>query len=359
MGSSEPVELLTAHDGLRVLSGPLRLEPPGGRPCSPGWRREGTTLSAPDGTRLSIGRKGRVCKGPFCLRCLNRASRNSLRFGWCPLDFEPVDALPVGHGQLREAVCEHTPTVWRAAAQGELLKGAIALVFVLLCWLSGLRQQRRLAKALGRLALVRADSSRLRLAWRSSRDTTRPLSLVARLREGTHVAELQVCDIGGNSSTAWEDGWLRLAEDHSSIILTPPSTSSLMIRHRINLTELRQLRFGERIGEAETAARETAVLATSLPWRCLHLSTRGRDYVVRFSDDGPGLLWLEGLQALLHDSGHLKEPIRPATLLWLRARMRLGYAAARQGVSRQRLLANAISGIGVAERESLTTRAIK
>jgi len=77
-----------------------------------------------------------------------------------------------------------------------------------------------------------------------------------------------------------------------------------------------------------------------------------------YPDDSLAHLWLEGLQALLHESGHLKHPIRPATLLWLRVRMRLAYLAARDGVSRERLLADAFGGAGVSAGHT-TQRAIK
>jgi hypothetical protein len=280
-----------------------------------------------------------------------------MRFSWFCADSEPVEVVPVLHGQLRQAACERAPELWRAAAQGELLPGLLALAFVLICWLSGRRQQRRLAAALDRLARSRAEGSSVRLAWRSSRDATRSLRLVSRLREGTHVAELLVFDTAGKSVNTWEDGWLRLADDHAAILLTP-SCQAATIQHRISLTELRQLRFGERAGAADRPSEHMAAPPATPPWRCLHLGTRGSEYTVRFSDDGPAHLWLEGLQALLHGSGHLKQPIRPATLLWLRVRMRLAYMAARDGVSRARLLADAFSAAGVATGQGMP-RAIK
>lgn len=357
------VEVVSKHDGLRLLPSPLRLEPVGGSPCAPAWHLEehGSTrwLSASDGTRLALegSTDTTLRKGVFFPRCVSRGSRNLMRFSWFCADSEPIELVPVLHVQLREAACERAPELWRAAAQGQLLPGLLAIAFVLLCWLSGRRQQRRLAAALDRLGRYRADGSSVRLAWRSSRDATRPLRLVSRLREGTHVAELRVFDTAGKSLSTWEDGWLRLANDHGSILFTPASQDAF-IRHRISLTELRQLRYGERAGGADRPGEHVADLPATLPWRCLHLATRGCEYTIRFSDDSLAHLWLEGLQALLHESGHLKHPIRPATLLWLRVRMRLAYLAARDGVSRERLLADAFGGAGASAGHT-TQRAIK
>jgi hypothetical protein len=355
------VVVVTKLDGLRLLPGPLRLEQVGGTPCAPAWHleEEGSRrwLSASDGTWLALegSTDTRLRKDLFFPRCVSRGGRNSMRLSWFCADSEPVELVPVLHGKLREAACERAPELWRASAQGQLLPGVLAIAFVLLCWLSGRRQQRRLAAVLNRLASSRADGSSVRLAWRSSRDAARSLRLVSRLREGTHVAELHVFDTAGKSLNTWEDGWLRLADDHASMLLTPASGDSVVL-HRINLTELKQLRFGER-ATARQSEHVPAVPAT-LPWRCLHLATRGCDYTVRFSEDGPAHLWLEGLQALLHESGHLKHPIRPATLLWLRVRMRLAYLSARDGVSRQRLLADAFGAAGTAADHRMQ-RAIK
>jgi len=278
------VEVVSAHDGLRLLSNPLRLEPVGGAPCLSPWRLEkyGSTrwLSADDGTRLSLidGVETKLCASRACRRCVTRGSRNHMRVGSCKFDFEPIEVLPVARGMLSETTCRQAPTLWRAYADGQLLPGLLAVAFVVFCWLSGRRQQRRHAVVVGQLSRLQTDSSQVRLAWRGSRDVMRGVRLVSQLRMGTHVAELRVVDSSGKPISAWEEGWLRLAEDHGSIVLTPPAESAILIRHRISLTDLKQLRFGERTG-ATTRTGAAGKLAPGdtgggPPWRCLHLAIR-------------------------------------------------------------------------------------
>ena len=49
---------------------------------------------------------------------------------------------------------------------------------------------------------------------------------------------------------------------------------------------------------------------------------RGDHFFVGQRDDS-AINWVQGLQSLLHASGQLEQPLPPAKLLWLRARMRL------------------------------------
>ena len=75
---STPVELITVHDGMRLVTGPLRLEPSDGGPCLSPWRLEqrGSRrwLRGDEGTQLALRDAGGVgqvlCLGPGCLRCL-------------------------------------------------------------------------------------------------------------------------------------------------------------------------------------------------------------------------------------------------------------------------------------------------
>ncbi|EOD35687.1 hypothetical protein EMIHUDRAFT_440960, partial [Emiliania huxleyi CCMP1516] len=355
---STPVELITVHDGMRLVTGPLRLEPSDGGPCLSPWRLEqrGSRrwLRGDEGTRLALRDAGGVgqvlCLGPGCLRCLSRGSRNRMAARACwKGDHEAVVVQGVVQAAwpLAEPACSYaalTPAVWVSAAAPppQLLAVAVA-VAVAIAALQLHRQQKQISRS--RLALARASGAarEARLSWREARDATRPLQLVTALREGTHAEEVSVVDPSGKLLMSWAEGLLRLSDDHGALVLTPPPSklSLLTTRHRISLAELSGLRYAEDLPEALRlhAAQSAKKWATR---RCLRLSTLSREYVVRFSSDWAALLWLEGLQALLHAAGLLLKPIRPAALLWLRARTRLSEASREQGLARGRLLAKVI-----------------
>mmetsp|Transcript_44249 Transcript_44249/g.143567 ORF Transcript_44249/g.143567 Transcript_44249/m.143567 type:complete len:457 (+) Transcript_44249:61-1431(+) len=357
---STPVELITVHDGMRLVTGPLRLEPSDGGPCLSPWRLEqrGSRrwLRGDEGTRLALRDAGGVgqvlCLGPGCLRCLSRGSRNRMAARACwKGDQEAVVVQGVAEAAwpLAEPACSYaalTPALWVSAAAPppQLLAVAVAVaVAIAIAALQLHRQQREIGRS--RLALARASGAarEARLSWREARDATRPLQLVTALREGTHAEEVSVVDPSGKLLMFWAEGLLRLSDDHGALVLTPPPSklSLLTTRHRISLAELSGLRYAEDLPEAlRLCAAQSATKWP--PRRCLRLSTLSREYVVRFSNDSAALLWLEGLQALLHAAGLLLKPIRPAALLWLRARTRLSEASREQGLARGRLLAKVI-----------------
>lgn len=79
---------------------------------------------------------------------------------------------------------------------------------------------------------------------------------------------------------------------------------------------------------------------TQTPWRCFAVDAGsalpGPDGVPERGDhfyvgqhDNAAITWVQGLQSLLHASGQLAQPLPPAKLLWLRARMRLLQRAVR------------------------------
>lgn len=53
-------------------------------------------------------------------------------------------------------------------------------------------------------------------------------------------------------------------------------------------------------------------------------------------------MWVQGLQSLLYSAGQLEQPLPPAKLLWMRARMRLLQRAARHKSSSVQVLAGVL-----------------
>lgn len=69
--------------------------------------------------------------------------------------------------------------------------------------------------------------------------------------------------------------------------------------------------------------------------------------------DNSAITWVQGLQSLLHASGQLEQPLPPAKLLWLRARMRLLQRAVRHKSHASATLAAVVQ---TAVKKSATTR---
>jgi len=299
---STPVELITVHDGMRLVTGPLRLEPSDGGPCLSPWRLEqrGSRrwLRGDEGTRLALRDAGGVgqvlCLGPGCLRCLSRGSRNRMAARACwKGDHESVVVQGVVQAAwpLAEPACSYaalTPAVWVSAAAPppQLLAVAVA-VAVAIAALQLHRQQRQIGRS--RLALARASGAarEARLSWREARDATRPLQLVTALREGTHAEEVSVVDPSGKLLMSWAEGLLRLSDDHGALVLTPPPSklSLLTTRHRISLAELSGLRYAEatRCGaDLSVTPRPTRIQphATVFVAHCVHPCVRAGETVL-------------------------------------------------------------------------------
>ena len=103
---------------------------------------------------------------------------------------------------------------------------------------------------------------------------------------------------------------------------------------------------------------------TQTPWRCFAVDAgstvpgangvqeRGDHFFVG-QHDNAAITWVQGLQSLLHASGQLEQPLPPAKLLWLRARMRLLQRAVRHKSHASATLAAVVQS---AVKKSATTR---
>ena len=103
---------------------------------------------------------------------------------------------------------------------------------------------------------------------------------------------------------------------------------------------------------------------TQTPWRCFAVDAgsavpdangvqeRGDHFFVG-QHDNSAITWVQGLQSLLHASGQLEQPLPPAKLLWLRARMRLLQRAVRHKSHASATLAAVVQ---TAVKKSATTR---
>lgn len=234
--SGTAVDVASTYDGLRLIPGPLRLEAAGRAPCSPAsaWtieeRGSNRWLQAEDGTRLALAGvvETRLCSGPRCFWCLGRSSRNLMRMGFCRDGFEPFEvvqsqsSLSAPAAALSAAVCAHAPELLRMAWFTPQLQATALACALLFGWLLVRRQRRLLARDLRAFARSHADvhaaARAVRKAWRSSRDASRPDHLVSTLRVGTHLAELRLLEPSGKILSAFDAGWLRLAEDHGSLV---------------------------------------------------------------------------------------------------------------------------------------------
>ncbi len=362
--ASARYEVVAAHDDLRLLTSPLRLAHDA---APPPWRAHALDahtlrIHAADGSGALLYLRdmptglAALCETPRCQKCATRSVANTIVMRPCRSDqAEPV--IIVSPNLAGRAACASSALMREARrfcgapsladSLVALAVGALVLVAASALGAAAGRARRAavaglrsLTTSLGEgarddddndealLALARAE----RLSQRKSRASERPKRLLSAMREGGVVAELRVHAEGELVSTLHEC-WLELSSSTSSLLVSTlydrGETEPLF---EIQIITLLSIVFGRNGGgEGGGGLQQLGFDAAkeSVAWRELHLSTDlAREYTFFFDSDSAALEWAQGLQALLVDLGSLEGEAQLASLLWLRARMRLQRLAA-------------------------------
>ena len=192
-----------------------------------------------------------------------------------------------------------------------------------------------LARSNEKLELAREDSRQLRLSLRATRDESRPIRLLQLMLAGERFSEL-------DERSQAREVLLELSKDQNRMcVYAWRRTSTSVPLYEVELAALRKIAFGQ---TSHPAARSLQYAQT--PWRCFSLEAgsadgiapAGGDHFYVGARDESALMWVQGLQSLLYSAGQLEQPLPPAKLLWMRARMRLLQRAARRKSSSVRVL---------------------
>lgn len=287
----------------------------------------------------------RLCIDKLCIRCLSRGNANRANPGLCLQGHEPVlvdtptlsDRAPnVLFTCLVLAVLAAAAFLWRRMADvlGSSNSRAAAAAD---------EQAMGTTEA---LEAAKEQSRKLRVSLRSSRDEARPVRLLHTMLAGESFTEL---DEDGNASAVW----LEISPDQlrlRAFATKRGADAGEAPVYELELASLRKISFGQ---STHPAARSSQY--TQTPWRCFAVDAapaasspaartvppRGDHFFVGQRDDS-AINWVQGLQSLLHASGQLEQPLPPAKLLWLRARMRLLQRAAKSKSNTSSALAEVV-----------------
>jgi len=221
------------------------------------------------------------------------------------------------------------------------------------------------------LQASRDQARQLRLHLRSSRDEARPVRLLHMMLAGEKFNEI---DDEGRAHSVW----LEISPDQLRLRAFKTKTASVALEcplYELELSALRKISFGQSAHPAAHSTQQKSSFPSSFPrvapsqytqtpWRCFAVDAGsavagaeggqepGEHFFVG-QQDNSAITWVQGLQSLLHASGQLEQPLPPAKLLWLRARMRLLQRAVRHKSPAGATLAAVVRG---AMRKPATTR---
>jgi len=353
-----PLNIRAAADGLCLTTGPLRFTACAGADL---WAAEpsGSVLKLQSGAvklwqPLSDTGEApaRLCVDQQCLRCIHRGNGNLGSTGWCFKGHELVHAAALSSGYSAAGV---PPGILACLVLAALLIGS--RLFKGKPPTQPSRRPKPTADGATAAALQasRDQARQLRLHLRSSRDEARPVRLLHMMLAGEKFNEI---DDEGRAHSVW----LEISPDQLRLRAFKTKTASVALEcplYELELSALRKISFGQ---SAHPAAHSTQY--TQTPWRCFAVDAGsavagaeggqepGEHFFVG-QQDNSAITWVQGLQSLLHASGQLEQPLPPAKLLWLRARMRLLQRAVRHKSPAGATLAAVVRG---AMRKPATTR---
>jgi len=365
-----PLSIQAAADGLCLTTGPLRFTACAGADL---WAAEsyGSVLRLQSGPvtlwqPLSAEDEGpnRLCVDQRCIRCVHRGNGNRGKTGFCFKGHEEVHA-----GALSSA---HAVAAMSSSTLACLVLAALFIGSRLLRGKGSTQPSRRApptaeGSTAAALQAAQDQSRQLRLHLRSSRDEARPVRLLHVMLAGEKFAEL---DEDGRAHNVW----LEISPDQLRLRAFKTKTASEASEsplYELELSALRKISFGQSAHPAARSMQQKSSFPrfapsqyTQTPWRCFAVDAgsavpdangvqeRGDHFFVG-QHDNSAITWVQGLQSLLHASGQLEQPLPPAKLLWLRARMRLLQRAVRHKSHASATLAAVVQ---TAVKKSATTR---